>query len=92
LNEILKKSKIEKLYLEGNNQPIKIENEITKDGLENMKESLMNTIFLKEISLSCKYLMIKIANQIYDNGCKVLNEILYKSKIEFIDLSCNNII
>jgi hypothetical protein len=43
-----------------------------------MKESLMNTKYLKSINLE--------DNQFVDNDCSILNEILKKSKIERIKL------
>jgi hypothetical protein len=45
-----------------------------------MKESLMNTKYLKEINLR--------GSSFDDNDCSILNEILKKSKIERINLAC----
>jgi hypothetical protein len=47
--------------------------------LENMKESLMNSEYLKELNLR--------DNKFVDD-CLILNEILKKSKIERINLAC----
>jgi hypothetical protein len=48
--------------------------------LENMKESLMNSEYLKELNLR--------DNKFVDDDCLILNEILKKSKIERINLAC----
>jgi Ran GTPase-activating protein (RanGAP) involved in mRNA processing and transport len=72
LNEILKKSKIEKIELVGN--------EITDIGIKRMKDSLQMSETIKELIL--------YSNEITDEGCKTLNEILKKSKIETMDLEC----
>jgi hypothetical protein len=72
LNDILKVSKIEKINLSHNG--------FTGFGLEKMKESLMNTKYLKEIDLK--------ASQFDDNDYSILNDILKVSKIEKINLSC----
>jgi Ran GTPase-activating protein (RanGAP) involved in mRNA processing and transport len=78
---LLENKNIQVLYLRGNN--------ITKDGINYLKESLKKNQFLKEINFygkSC--LKIKLGNEIKDEGCKVLNEILLENKkLEKIDLS-----
>jgi hypothetical protein len=54
LNEIMNKSKIEILNLKSNNSFQKKGIEITKKGIENMKESLINNKYLKNLNISSK--------------------------------------
>jgi uncharacterized protein YbcC (UPF0753/DUF2309 family) len=51
-----------------------------------MKESLMNTKYLKSINLEGKHFFHKLDNDFGDEGCLVLNQIFIKSKIEILYL------
>jgi hypothetical protein len=53
LNEILKNLNLERIFLNRNNL-FKKDNGITNEGLDHLKESLVNHKYLKEIHLSSK--------------------------------------
>jgi hypothetical protein len=54
LNEIIQKSKLETIILKGKGNFNNKDNNITKEGLEILKESIMNHGYLKYIDLSRK--------------------------------------
>jgi hypothetical protein len=58
-----------------------------------LKESLIKNQTIKEFNFYSKFILSNQGNEIIDEACIVLNEILLKNKaIEKLDLSCNFII